>query len=72
MNNADKTLTAVVTDSQNCVYVGNVMRSGAPFTFKGLERHLAYSLTATPVQTDGVSAGIEDWEIGEEILGSAN
>lgn len=72
MSQAEKTLKAVVKDSQGYTYVGDIYRSnGNPF-YLNLSRNKGYRLKASPVLTDGVSAGIEDWEIGEEILGSAN
>ena len=73
MNKVAKTLKAVVKDSQGYVYVGDVKRNNATFTFEGLERHLAYSLSASPVLTDGFQGGIEDWvNDGNDYGGEAN
>ena len=74
MNPEGKTLTAVVKDSQGGVYVGDVMRAGSTFIFgtNSIVRNYVYALTATPQPTNGVTGSIENWEIGEVIMGSAN
>ena len=67
-----KTLKAVVRDSQNNTYVSDVKTSNGSVAAVNSPAKSKRTLNAAPVLTDGVSAGIEDWEIGEEILGSAN
>ena len=69
-----QSLTAVVKDSEGLLYVGDVLvnNSEAPLFTSTIDRNEYNLLKAYPVLSDGVSAGIEDWEMGEEILGSAN
>ena len=69
---ANKTLKAVVRDSQGSVYVADIITSSGVKATVNFKRANKRTLNAAPVLTDGVQAGIEDWEIGEEILGSAN
>ena len=75
MNQATKTLKAVVKDSQGYVYVGDVTRTseanGSYNFYLATGRNKAYQLKASPVQTDGFTGGIEDWQKGEEIAGVA-
>jgi hypothetical protein len=77
MSQPTKTLKVIIKDSEGYVYVGDVSRLNPDKTTGSYDFFLdlktgGYQLKASPVLTDGVSAGIEDWEIGEEILGSAN
>lgn len=76
MSQSTKTLKAIVKDNNGYVYVGDVTRlnakNGSFDFYLDVVENKYYRLKASPVLSDGVSAGIEDWEIGEEILGSAN
>lgn len=69
------TLRAVVEDSEGNLYSAPVRTNAAGYDIykNEIKRHSQIGLRVkefTPV-TDGVSGSIEDWEIGEEILGSA-
>ncbi len=69
-----QSLTAVVKDSEGLLYVGDVLvnNSEAPLFTSTIDRNEYNLLKAYPQLSDGVSGSIEDWEMGEEILGSAN
>ena len=77
MSQPTKTLKVIIKDSEGYVYVGDVSRLNPDKTTGSYDFFLdlktgGYQLKASPVLSDGVSGSIEDWEIGEEILGSAN
>lgn len=65
MDQAAKTLKAVVRDSQGYVYVGDITRvqalNGSYDFYLATGRNKAYQLKASPILTDGFSGGIEDW-----------
>jgi hypothetical protein len=62
----------VVKDTDGNIYVGDVLdKNNDPFK-KSIDRNTRIGANISFTLSDGVSAGIEDWEIGEEILGSAN
>ena len=65
-------LKAVVKDTDGNIYVGDVLdKNNDPFK-KSIDRNTRIGANISFTLSDGVQAGIEDWEIGEEILGSAN
>lgn len=71
VSDAEKTLKAVVKDSQGYVYVADIYTStGNPATVN-FNRNKKRTLKASPVLTDGFTGGIEDWQKGEEIAGVA-
>lgn len=68
-----KTLKVVVKDEKGNLYADDIRGvSSGNVAVVNFPRASKRSLKASPVQTTGIQAGIEDWEIGEEILGSAN
>ena len=73
MSQSTKTLMALVTDSRGNKYKGEIVRSnGNPFYLE-LGRNKGYQVKASPLLTNsGVTGCIENWEIGEVIMGSAN
>jgi hypothetical protein len=65
---------AEVEDSDGNLYKGDVLANNTESSFDfDIKRHGKYAAKIKNFTlTDGVQAAIEDWEIGEEILGSAN
>ena len=65
---------AVVEDSDGNLYKGDVLANNTESSFNfDIKRHGKYAAKIKNFTlTDGVLGSIEDWEKGEEILGSAN
>lgn len=73
VGNSYGSLKAVVEDSDGNLYIGDVKAKDSSDFNKELKTNSRTTVRVnkfTPV--NGVSGGIEDWEMGEEILGSAN
>lgn len=70
---ADKTLKAVVKDSQGYVYVADIITSSGNIATVNFKRANKRTLKASPILTDGFQGGIEDWvNDGQDYGGIAN
>lgn len=66
-----KTFKVVVRDAQGYVYVGDVKTSKGVVAAVNNPAKSKRTLKASPVQTDGFTGGIEEWQKGEEVSGVA-
>ena len=72
MQQPNKTLKAVVTDSNGYVYVGSVFSNNGSEFYLDLARNKGKGVKASPVLTDGFQGGIEDWvNDGQDYGGTA-